>query len=301
MSTQSVMESNQSDPANWFFSDILKGNERIVSFANVVINREKDITTGVLSVLNFTRIVFGLEQNSSLISDVIGSLHTEDTIEKSLAICHEWPDGLHIKVEEAYRIPLFERSLKRVSTKRRKDDLDADRDLKTADSSAAIVLTRYPKVVACLRLCNVAGPDVFVIFNPRPTSDQQQAANLTFNTSLAQTVQRLCGILPEKHDPVQGGPNWRTLPGGHCYGDIFVPRAISHDAQALEDSLLTSSLAALSLQAEVSALQRENQTLTTQIQLLEDSVVRFEEELREEKIKAERLRSYKPGPILTRN
>ncbi|KIJ09624.1 hypothetical protein PAXINDRAFT_17300 [Paxillus involutus ATCC 200175] len=116
-SKQSVMESNQSDPANSFFSDILKGNEWIISFANVVINREKDITAGVLSVLNFTRIVFGLENNSSLLSDIIGSLHAEETIEKSLAICHEWPDGLHIKVEEVYRIPLFERSLKRVSTK----------------------------------------------------------------------------------------------------------------------------------------------------------------------------------------
>ncbi|KIJ14058.1 hypothetical protein PAXINDRAFT_13174, partial [Paxillus involutus ATCC 200175] len=261
------------------------------------INREKDITAGVLSVLNFTRIVFGLENNSSLLSDIIGSLHAEETIEKSLAICHRWPDGLHIKVEEVYRIPLFERSLKRVSTKYSKPTPDwfttVLEDLKTADSSAAIVLTRYPEVIACLRLCNVAGPDVFVIFNPRPTSDQQQAANLTFNTSLAQTVQRLCGILPEKHDPVQGGPNWRTLPGGHCYGDTFVPRAISHDAQALEDSLLTSSLAALSLQAELSALQRENQILTTENRLLENSVVKFEEELREEKIKAER---FGPSP-----
>ncbi|KAF8838973.1 hypothetical protein BDN67DRAFT_970782 [Paxillus ammoniavirescens] len=298
MSKQSAMESNQSDPANGFFSDILKGNERIVSFANVVINREKDITAGVLAVLNFTRVVFALEQISSL-SAIVGSLHTEDMIEKSLAICHEWPDGLQIKLEEVYRVPLFERSLKRVSTKYSRPTPDwfatVLEDLKTADSSAAIVLTRYPEVVACLRLCNAAGPDIFVIFNPRPTSDEQQAASLTFNTSLAQTVQLLYSILPEKHDPVQGGPNWRTLPGGHCYGDIFVPRAISHDAQALEDSLLTSSLVALSLQAELFALQRENQTLTTQNQLLENSVVKFEEELREEKIKAERLRSYKPS------
>ncbi|KAF8838971.1 hypothetical protein BDN67DRAFT_970780 [Paxillus ammoniavirescens] len=299
MSKQSVMESNQSDPANGFFSDILKGNERIVSFANVVMNHEKDITAGVLSVLNFARIVFGLEQSSSLLSDIIGSLHMEDTLEKSLAICHEWPDGLHVKIEEVYRIPLFERSLKRVSTKYSRPTPDwfttVLEDLKTADSSAAIVLTRYPEVVACLRLRNTAGPDIFVIFNPRPTSDEQQAASLTFNTSLAQTVQRLCSILPESHDPVQGGPNWRTLPGGHCYGDIFMPRAISHDAQALEDSLLTSSLVALSLQAELSALQHENRALTTRNQLLEDSVVQFEEELREEKIKAERLRSYKPS------
>ncbi|KIK79407.1 hypothetical protein PAXRUDRAFT_834120 [Paxillus rubicundulus Ve08.2h10] len=301
MSKQSGMESNQSDSANLLFSDILKGNERIVSFANVVISREKDITAGVLSVLDFTRVAFGLEQSSSL-SDIIKSLQTEDTIEKSLAICYEWPDGLDIKLEEVYRVPLFERSLKRVSTKYSRPTPDwfttVLEDLKTAnsESSAAIVLTRYPEVIACLRLCNVVGPDVFVIFNPRG-SDEQQAATLTFNTSIAQSVQRICSILPEKHDPVHGGPNWRTLPGGHCYGDIFVPRAISHDAQALEDSLMTSSLVALALQAELSALQRENHTLTTQNQLLENSVAKFEEELREEKIKAdkaEHARSYKP-------
>ncbi|KIK76925.1 hypothetical protein PAXRUDRAFT_835170 [Paxillus rubicundulus Ve08.2h10] len=294
------MESDQLDPANLFFSDIIKGNERIISFTNVVINREKDITAGVLSVLNFTRVAFGLEQSSSL-SDTIKSLHTEDTVEKSLAICYDWPDGLQIKVEEVYRVPLFERSLKCVSTKHSRPTPDwfttVLEDLKTANSSAAIVIIRYPEVVACLRLRNVAGPDVFVIFNPRPTSDLQQGENLTFNTSLSLTVRRLCSILPEKQDPVHGGPNWRTLPGGHCFADTFVPRAISHDAQALEDSLLTSSLVALALQAELFALQRENHTLATQNQRLENTVVKFEEELREEKIKAdkaERARSYKP-------
>ncbi|KIJ09608.1 hypothetical protein PAXINDRAFT_172431 [Paxillus involutus ATCC 200175] len=296
MSEQSVIESNQSDPANWFFSDILKGNERIVSFANVVINREKDTTAGVLAVLNFTRVVFGLEQSSPLLSAIIGSLHTENTIEKSLAICHEWPDNLHMKVEAVYRIPLFERSLKRVSTKYSKPTPDwfttVLEDLKTANSSAAIILTRYPEVVACLRLCNVAGPDVFVIFNPRPAADQPQEASLTFNTSLAQTVQRLCSILPEKHNPTQGVSNWRALPLGNCYGHVFVPRATSHDAKALQGSLIMSSLAALELQAELSDLQRENRTLTTQNQLLENSVIKLEE-LREENIKA-RARSCKP-------
>ncbi|KAF8838980.1 hypothetical protein BDN67DRAFT_823371 [Paxillus ammoniavirescens] len=300
MSKQPFMESNQSDPgANRLFSDILKGNERIVSFANAVINREKDITAGVLSALNFTRVAFGLEQSSSLLSTIIGSLHAEHTIEKSLAICHGWSDSLHMEVEDIYRVPLFERSLKRVSTKYGRSTPEwlttVLKDLNTANSSAAVILTRYPEVVACLRLCNVAGPDVFVIFNPRPASDQQQEASLTFNTSLAQTVQRLCSILPEeKHNPAQGVSNWRALPLGNCYGHVFVPRATSRDAQALEGSLIMSSLAALELQAELSELQRENRTLTTQNQLLENNVIKLEKELREENMKAERARSYKP-------
>ncbi|KIK74109.1 hypothetical protein PAXRUDRAFT_792000, partial [Paxillus rubicundulus Ve08.2h10] len=293
------MESNQSDPAKWFFSDILNGNERVVSFSNVVINREKDTTAGVLSALNFTRVAFDLEQSSPLLSAIIGSLHTENTIKKSLAICQGWSHGLHMEVEDIYRVPLFEKSLKRVSTKYGRSTPDwlttMLEDLKIANSSAAILLTRCPEVVACLRLCNIAGPDVFVIFNPRPTSGQQQEASLTFNTSLAQTVQRLCSILPEeKHDPAPGVSNWRTLPLGNCYGHIFVPRATSHDARALEDSLIVSSLAALELRVELSELQREHRTLTAQNQLLENSVIELVEELQEENIKAGRVLSYKP-------
>ncbi|KIK73546.1 hypothetical protein PAXRUDRAFT_20736 [Paxillus rubicundulus Ve08.2h10] len=284
------MESNQLDPANLFFSDIIKGNERIISFTNVVINRDKDITAGVLSVLNFTRVVFGLEQSPSL-SDIIKSLHTEDTIEKSLAICYDWPDADQRRIGSP---PYWSKSIY-LTRRGRYDDHDVDRDLKTANSSAAIVIIRYPEVVVCLRLRNVAGPDVFVIFNPRPTSGQQQEASLTFNTSLAQTVQRLCSILPEeKHDPAQGVSNWRTLQLGNCHGHVFVPRATSHDARALEDSLIVSSLAALELRAELSALQRENRTLTTQNQLSENSVTELVEELQEESIKAERVLSYKP-------
>lgn len=37
-------------------------------------------------------------------------------IQNALAICREWPSGVHLEVEDVYHIPLFEVSLKLVST-----------------------------------------------------------------------------------------------------------------------------------------------------------------------------------------
>ncbi|KAF9220043.1 hypothetical protein BS17DRAFT_359651 [Gyrodon lividus] len=284
------MESNQSDP-KWLPSDILQGNERIVSFANVVIDRERDITVGVLSALNFTRVAFGIERSSSPdFFNTIESLSTKKAIEESLSICHEWSDGFQLEVEDIYHVPLFERSLKSVSTKYGRPTPDwltaVLQELQTANSSAAIVITRSPEVVVCMRLLGIPGPDVFVIFNPRPATDQQKAATLTFNTSLAQTVKRLRSILPEeKYHLAQDDLNWQAVLLSNCSGHIFVPRAISFDARASEDSFIMSSLAVLSLRAELSELKLENRTLATQNRLLEQNIIKFERDLQEEKIK----------------
>ncbi|KAF9234663.1 hypothetical protein BU15DRAFT_65515 [Melanogaster broomeanus] len=60
---------------------------------------------------------------------------------------------------------------------------------------------------------------------------------------------------------------------------------------ASEDSVIASSLAVLSLHAELSMLKLENRTLTMENQRCEESVLRLEEELKEEKIKAKRAQS----------
>ncbi|KAF9234662.1 hypothetical protein BU15DRAFT_52355, partial [Melanogaster broomeanus] len=284
-------------------SDILQGNQRIVSFPNVVIGCEKGITAGVLSALNFARVAFAIEATTRVFSNIIGSLCTKKTIEKSLAICHDWSDGRQLEVEDVYQVPLFERSLKLASTKYGRPSRDwitpVLQELQTAHSSAAIVMTRSPEVVACLRLRN-AGPDVFVIFNPRPASDHPQAASVTFSTSLEQTVHRLCTILhDEKYNRARGDLNWQARLLANCSGYVFLPRTILHDALASEDSVIASSLAVLSLHAELSMLKLENRTLTTQNQRFEESVLRLEEELKEEKTKAKRAQLYKPPAKIT--
>ncbi|KAF9229859.1 hypothetical protein BU15DRAFT_19191, partial [Melanogaster broomeanus] len=85
----------------------------------------------------------------------------------------------------------------------------------------------------------------------------------------------------------------------NCSGYVFLPRAILHDALASEDSVIASSLAVLSLHAELSMLKLENRTLATQNQRFEESVLRLEEELKEEKIKAKHAQSYKPPAKIT--
>ncbi|KAF8548674.1 hypothetical protein OG21DRAFT_1422667 [Imleria badia] len=278
-----------------FISDILAGRARVLSFDNVTFGADKDITTSVLAALNFARLAFAAERSTPLLSQILALLYSKKMVDDALGICREWASGVHLEVEDVYRIPLFEASLKLIST-----DYDSPRpdhiarlldNLRTLDSSAAILITRYPDVIICLRL-RAPRQDVFVLFNPRVNSEDEQVASLTFSTSLPQIAQKLCGVFPLKKNHIPPTNfDWQGKLLEKCTGHVFVPRATSYDARVGEEALIVSSLTLLSLRAELEELTRNNGSLKGDKRRLEKSVVDLGAQLEEEQAKAKRAQS----------
>ena len=140
--------------------------------------------------------------------------------------------------------------------------------------------------------------DVFVLFNPRVTSENEPVASLTFSTSLPQIAQRLCAVFPlDKIHLAQGNLDWQAKLLEKCTGHVFVPRATSYDAHVGEESLIVSSLELLTLRAELEELTRNNGDLKREKQRLEKGVVDLEARLEEGKAKTKRLRASKPPGV----
>ncbi|KAH0831405.1 hypothetical protein J3R83DRAFT_14074 [Lanmaoa asiatica] len=293
-------------------SDILGGKACVVSFDNVALGPDQDDIACVLSALNFARLAFVVEGSTPVLSKIITLLCSGKIVEASttfftrnaLAICRECqPSGVHLEVEDVYHIPLFEASLKLLSTDYNSPDPDhiarSLENLRAFGSSAAILITRYPDVIACLRLRTPA-QDLFVLFNPRVTTESEQVASLTFSTSLPQIVQQLCDAFSlDKIHVAQGNLDRQAKPLKKCAGHVFVPRAASHDPCAGEESLIVSSLTLLTLRAELEELSRDNGHLKKEKQRLERSVVDLEAQLEEENTKTRRAQSFKPSVVKT--
>ncbi|KAI9457542.1 hypothetical protein HD554DRAFT_2029994 [Boletus coccyginus] len=287
-----------------FISDILEGKARVISFDNVAFGPDKDTTAAVLSALNFARLAFAAEGSTPVLSKILALLCTGDMVDDAIAVCSEWPGGVtHLEVEEVYHIPLFEASLKLVST-----DYDSPspehiarllENLRSSGSSAAVLLTRDPDVVTCLRL-RAPTQDVFVLFNPRVTSERAQVASLTFSTSIPHITQRLCDVFPlDKAHPTQGNLDWQAELLEKCTGHVFLPRDTSYDAGAGEESLIVSSLTLLALRAELEELTQDNGSLRRENKGLEKSIVDLEAQLEEEKTKSKRTQATKPSVVNT--
>ncbi|KAF8427626.1 hypothetical protein L210DRAFT_3565071 [Boletus edulis BED1] len=111
-------------------------------------------------------------------------------------------------------------SLKPVSTDYVSPSLDRItsllKNLRTLNSSSAVLIARYPDVITCLRL-RAPTQDVFVLFNPRVSSEDEQVASLTFCISLQEIAQRLCDVFPQfstvKHSCSKNAPDTCLFPG----------------------------------------------------------------------------------------
>ncbi|KAN0094327.1 hypothetical protein V8E55_002614 [Tylopilus felleus] len=282
---------------NTLISDILDGKTRVLSFDNVASGQNKDITAGVLSALNFARLAFAAERSTPLISRILTSLCSRKTVDDALAICRDWSSGVHLQVDDMYRIPIFEGSLKLASTDY--DSPSPDRitrlleNMRASGSPSAILITRYLNVVTCLRL-RAPTQDVFVLFNPRINPEHEQVASLTFSTSLPQIARCLCDVFPlDNVHLAQVDLDRQAKLLEKCTVHVFVPRATSYDARSGEEALIVSSLTLLTLRAELEELSGDNVSLKKEKQQLEKSIVDLQTRLQEEKTKGKRVQSSK--------
>ncbi|KAF9231336.1 hypothetical protein BU15DRAFT_90942 [Melanogaster broomeanus] len=223
----------------------------MVTFSGTSQFKAQGVSACGLAAFNFAKITFQIEQNKGNISDVLNEIGTKKVIEEIISICAGWSSDLHLEVEDIYHVPLFEKSLKLVSTKYGLPRPKHFKHMREIKASAVVIITRPPEIIACLKLAS-ATPDrpIFVVFDshPRPSHPEELTALL------------LSDILPVDENLLASPElQWQAQLLANCSGHIFVADNQHQDA---EESVL-------SLRAETEELKRQNRSLSAENQRLE--------------------------------
>ena len=157
------------------------------------------------------------------------------------------------------------------------------RDMQALRSSAVVIITRPPETIACAKIMG-SGKDIFAIFDSHPRPSYPSGAGLILSTSIDQAVARLGNILPAVDEYFVSGSNlqWQAQLN-NVASRIFVSNGPPGDLRDVRKSAIESSLAVLSLQAEIADLKHENSRLTSENEALEGRVEYLEDALSVEK------------------
>jgi len=156
----------------------------------------------------------------------------------------------------------------------------------TGKKSAAIVITRPPEILTCVKISIPDDADVFMVFDSHPRPDHPDGAGFTFNTSLDATAGYLDNLLAIDESILSDHSlQWQTQLLASFSGLLFVAKTIRFDSNPVEAerAMIESSLSILALQAEVAELKFQNAALQKDLQAVEL------------KLEEERRRSYRPS------
>ncbi|KAF7982846.1 hypothetical protein HWV62_25814 [Athelia sp. TMB] len=240
-----------------------------------------------LAALNFARVIFreirasGQEDGERLLRVVV----KRQTVEEVTSICSGWTSDVHLDVDDIYKIPVFEKTLRLEQTKYGRPGPDEFegllRDLQGITSECAAIITRPPEIIACAKI-SASGRDVFAIFDSHSKPDYPDGSGLILNTSISGTAARLAKMLPLDDRLLElTDMQWQVQLLANYSGHIFVPRDLDNSMESLTHSLIDSSLEILALRAQFldlkarhSALNSKNKRLEAEVQDLRDTLHR---------------------------
>ena len=155
------------------------------------------------------------------------------------------------------------------------------RELNSLDTSAVAIITRPPEIIACLKLRLSIG-NVFIIFDSHPRPSYPDGAGMTVSTSIEGTARRLIELLPTVDLP-DSFVQWQAQLLSNYSAHVFVPHGVVLSTSTLWQAILESSLAQLSMQAEIS-------TLRSQIESLKSALPRLGGKITEGEARSQRQR-----------
>src|SRR5229473_590808 len=150
------------------------------------------------------------------------------------------------------------------------DDCHVQRELSNLDSSAVVVITRPPEIIACLKL-RLKPRNVFIIFDSHPRPSYPNGAGMIISPSIEGTARRLTELLPNVDLP-DSFLQWQAQLLANYSGHVFVPHVVETSTATLWQAVLESSLAQLSMQAEIAELRSQNEFLKGEQQRLESEL-----------------------------
>ena len=158
----------------------------------------------------------------------------------------------------------------------------------SGDKSAAMVITRPPEIVTCVKISIPDDADVFMLFDSHPRPDHPDGPGFTFTTSLDAMARYLDKLLAIDESILSDHSlQWQTQLLANFSGLLFVAKATRFDSHPIEAerAMIESSLSILALQAEVADLKYQNAALKSDLQAAELKL----------KVEEERRHSYKPS------
>ena len=141
--------------------------------------------------------------------------------------------------------------------------------------SAAIVITRPPEIVTCVKISIPEGADVFMIFDSHPRLDHPGGAGFTFSTSIDTTARYLDNLLAIDQSILSDHSlQWQTQLLANFSGLLFVAKTNRFDSNPIEAerAMIDSSLTILALRAEVDELKFHNASLQKDLQAAERKI-----------------------------
>ena len=165
--------------------------------------------------------------------------------------------------------------------------------MKKIEESAVMIITRPPEIIACFKFANTnASPHsstldnpLFVVFDSHPRPSHPHGAGLSFSTSIENTARTLSDILPPIDESIFDSSDfqWQAQLLANCSAHVHVAR---HRRKDHEEAIIQSSLAILTLRAQISELKHENEKFGSENKQLESEVDRLRAFVRQEQMKA---------------
>jgi hypothetical protein len=143
---------------------------------------------------------------------------------------------------------------------------------KSGKKSAAIVITRPPEIITCVKISIPDDLDVFMIFDSHPRRDHPDGAGYIFSTSIDAAADYLDNLLAiDKRILSDRSLQWQSQLLANFSGLLFVAKITRFDIDAIEAerAMVESSLTILTLQAQVAELKSQNATLRRDLQTAE--------------------------------
>ncbi|KAH9961180.1 hypothetical protein BJV74DRAFT_871919 [Russula compacta] len=305
-STQKTLSATVADPKAISRNVLMNGTDHIVSYSGTgQYNRDGSGASACgLAALNFARIVFSLEQGGLRDEPLLQAVIARECAQETTAICALWSSNLHLEVEDICRIPLFEKTLKLKSTSYGLPGVSEFKSLLTElsslGSSAVAIITRPPEILACLKL-RLTARNIFIIFDshPRPSSGYPNGAGMIVSSSIESTARRLTELLPTV-DLQDSFLQWQAQLLANYSGHIFVPHSVDMSTPTLWQAVLESSLAQLSMQAEIADLRSQNDLLKSGQKRLENEIKEAEVRSRRHESLIQQVESYTSNSKYTR-
>ncbi|KAI9455038.1 hypothetical protein F5148DRAFT_1277260 [Russula earlei] len=279
-STYSLQEQPQTlsvtDPKVVSHNVLVDGAEHVVSYGGT--SQYNRGGTGAaacgLAALNFARIIFSIEHDGLQDQALLQTVLARECAEETTAICALWSGHFHLEVEDIYHLPLFEKTLRLERTAYGPPGVSEFKallmELNNLESSAAVVITRHPEIVACLKL-RLRTRNVFIVFDSHPRPSYPDGAGMTISPSIERTARRLTELFPTVDLP-DSSVKWQAQLLSNYTGHVFVPRGVEIPTPALWQAVLESSVAQLTMQAEIADLRSQNEILRNEQQRLKSEI-----------------------------
>ncbi|KIO01560.1 hypothetical protein M404DRAFT_1002985 [Pisolithus tinctorius Marx 270] len=261
---------------------------QVISFPGTSQFRVHGVSACGLAALNFARIAFRVIKSSRTFLDALNTIASRETVEEVISICGGWSSDLHLEVEDICKVPLFEQSLKRKSTFYGPPTSDHFRrilrELQALRDSAAVIITRPPEIIACLKVANhPSGKDAFIVFDSHPRPSHPDGTGLVLASTVDGAVRVLRDILHIDEDLLSSPDlQWQAQLLTNCSGHIILAKS---GTLTTEQSAVESSLAILVLRSEIKELERQNKALASQNKHLDDEVDELERIIQQERRK----------------